>query len=59
MHGISRNDVFAVRLEVTLTNGRVFSSNNAGGIITGGFFESHFEYRVKVSCIPASPLPGN
>ena len=38
------NDTFLVRLALNLTDGRVFSDYNAGGIITGGFFNSPFLY---------------
>ncbi|WP_299215188.1 hypothetical protein [uncultured Dokdonia sp.] len=43
-------DTFTIRLALTLTDGRVFSSNNAGGIITGGFFNSPFQYTATVTC---------
>lgn len=43
-------DVFNVRLALNLTDGRVFSVNNAGGIITGGFFNSPFQYAPTVIC---------
>lgn len=43
-------DVFNVRLSLNLTDGRVFSVNNAGGIITGGFFNSPFQYAPTVIC---------
>jgi len=43
-------DSFTTRLELKLTDGRVFSANNAGGIITGGFFSSPFSYTTPVVC---------
>ena len=43
-------DVFNVRLSLNLTDGRVFSVSNAGGIITGGFFSSPFQYGPAVIC---------
>lgn len=43
-------DTYTVRLSLNLTDGRVFSVNNAGGIITGGFFNSPFQYTVTVTC---------
>jgi len=43
-------DTFTVFLEMTLTDGRVFNSANAGGIITGGFFASPFQYAAVVTC---------
>ena len=53
-------DVFQVRLSLNLTDGRVFSVNNAGGIITGGFFSSPFLYNVNVVCsIPDDYMKGD
>lgn len=43
-------DQFEVRLELELTDGRVFSNDNAGGIITGGFFASPFFYNANITC---------
>lgn len=43
-------DTFTVRLALNLTDGRVFSTNNAGGIITAGFFNSPFQYIATVTC---------
>lgn len=43
-------DTFTVRLALNLTDGRVFSTNNAGGIITAGFFNSPFQYVSTVTC---------
>ncbi|MFT5890479.1 MAG: hypothetical protein ACI9Y7_000571 [Dokdonia sp.] len=43
-------DTFVVRASLNLTDGRVFSVNNAGGIITAGFFNSPFQYTVTVTC---------
>ena len=43
-------DTFTTRLELNLTDGRVFSDFNAGGIITGGFFASPFRYNTPVVC---------
>lgn len=37
-------DTFLFREELILTDGRVFSVNNAGGIITAGFFNSPFQH---------------
>lgn len=41
-------DTFTTRLELLLTDGRVFSVDNAGGIITGGFFNSPFQFVTNV-----------
>lgn len=43
-------DTFTTRLSLNLTDGRVFSTDNAGGIITGGFFNSPFQYITPVVC---------
>jgi hypothetical protein len=43
-------DTFTIRLSLNLTDGRVFSVNNAGGIITAGFFNSPFQYTATVTC---------
>lgn len=43
-------DTFTIRLALNLTDGRTFSSNNAGGIITAGFFNSPFQYIATVTC---------
>ncbi len=37
-------DTFLFREELILTDGRIFSVDNAGGIITGGFFNSPFQH---------------
>ncbi|MEP0264474.1 hypothetical protein [Dokdonia sp.] len=53
-------DTYTVRLSLNLTDGRVFSVNNAGGIITGGFFNSPFQYAVTVTCpVDAAYAVGN
>lgn len=43
-------DAFVVRFALNLTDGRTFSVDNAGGIITGGFFSSPFQYQPTVIC---------
>ncbi|ANH60172.1 hypothetical protein [Dokdonia donghaensis] len=43
-------DVFIIDLTLNLTDGRVFNADNAGGIITGGFFNSPFRYNASVTC---------
>jgi uncharacterized protein YsxB (DUF464 family) len=44
-------DVFTVRLAQVLKNGKVYTSTNAAGTVTGGaFFSSPFEYTVPVVC---------
>ena len=48
-------DVVVVKLEVVLTDGRVFGADSAAGIITGGYFSSPFQYNALLTC---SPAPG-
>lgn len=43
-------DAFTTRFSLNLTDGRIYSTDNAGGIITGGFFSSPFQYRTPVVC---------
>lgn len=43
-------DTFTTRFALNLTDGRVFTTTNAGGIITGGFFNSPFQYNTPVVC---------
>ena len=47
-------DAFLLRLELELTDGRVFSSDDVTGTVQGGsFFSSPFQYRVNL----IAPLP--
>jgi len=44
-------DQFFIRLEVVLTDGRTFSSNNTSGTVRGGsFFATPFSYSVQFFC---------
>jgi hypothetical protein len=43
-------DQFQIRLELELTDGRIFSDYNAGSIVTGGFFASPFFYNGNITC---------
>ena len=43
-------DTFTTRFALNLSDGRTFSTNNAGGIITAGFFNSPFQYVTPVVC---------
>jgi len=46
-----KTDQFFIRLEIVLTDGRTFSSNDASGTVTGGsFFSSPFKYSVQFFC---------
>ncbi len=49
-------DLFVFDLELILTDGRQFDNTNAGGSITGGFFNSPFQYNSLIGC---SPAPGD
>jgi len=42
--GIYVDDTFLFREELILTDGRIFTVDNAGGIITAGFFNSPFQH---------------
>jgi len=48
-------DLFIFELKLELTDGRVFDASNAGGSVTGGFFDSPFKYNTLILC---SPEPG-
>lgn len=43
-------DQFAIRLELQLTDGRVFTNSNTGGVVQGGFFRSPFLYFANITC---------
>lgn len=45
------SDSFNIRLESVLTDGRIFTSTNSTGTVTGGsFYSSPFEYSVQFFC---------
>lgn len=53
-------DQFAYRFELVLTNGLIFTNNNASGTVTGGsFFSSPFSYFVTIKCLPVTPFAGD
>ena len=52
--GYNPGDIFVVKLELVLTDGRVFGASSASGIITGGFFSSPFQYNALLTCSPMS-----
>jgi len=44
-------DRFNIRLELVMTDGRIFTSTNANNVVTGGpFFRSPFQYNINVTC---------
>lgn len=53
---IEPGDLFVFVLKLELTDGRVFDDTNAGGSITGGFFDAPFKYNALILC---SPEPGD
>ena len=53
---IEPGDLFVFVLKLELTDGRVFDDTNAGGSVTGGFFNSPFKYNALILC---SPEPGD
>ena len=52
--GYNPGDIFIIKLELVLTDGRVFGASSASGIITGGFFSSPFQYNALLTCSPMS-----
>lgn len=47
------------RLEIHLTDGRVFSQADGSGSLQGSYFSSPYAYRAGILCIPAAPFPGD
>lgn len=52
-------DQFALRLELVLTDGRVFTNDASGNVTGGSFFSSPFDYRVDISCAITENLSGD
>jgi len=54
-------DRFNIRLELVMTDGRIFTSTNANNVVTGGpFFRSPFQYNINVTCfIPEDYFVGD
>tara|TARA_B110000003_G_scaffold105958_1_gene108318 strand:- start:275 stop:1222 length:948 start_codon:yes stop_codon:yes gene_type:complete len=52
-NGYQPGDVMRIKLELVLTDGRVYGPDSAASIITGGFFSSPFQYNALISCSPA------
>ena len=55
----SGGDSITVRLELVLTDGRTFSSDDTTGSLQGSYFSSPYAYNAIIKCIPASPVAGN
>ena len=51
-------DAMPIRLSLNLTDGRVFSSSDAGGALQGSFFNSPYAYNTVIKCIPNAPQAG-
>ena len=61
--GLSSNqytggDAVNIRLQLNLTDGRSFSSDDVTGSMTGSYFNSPYAYNMVIKCIPTSALPG-
>ena len=52
-NGYQPGDVFRIKLELVLTDGRVYGPSSAASIIAGGFFSSPFQYNALLTCSPA------
>lgn len=55
---VDGSDVFSIRFELVLTDGRTFSNDDNSGTITGSYFSSPFLYAATVVCPPKPPTPG-
>ena len=51
-------DSITVRLELVLTDGRTFSSDDATGSLQGSYFSSPYAYNAVIKCIPSNPVAG-
>ncbi|MFD1293553.1 hypothetical protein ACFQ5N_06875 [Lutibacter holmesii] len=51
-------DQFVFRLELTLTDGRVFSSDDASSTLQGSYFNSPYAYTSTIICVPETPFTG-
>jgi len=52
-------DQFVYRMEVELTDGRVFTNVTGGTVSGGSFFSSPFAYTVTIKCVPVIPFTGD
>jgi hypothetical protein len=55
------SDVFTMRLEVVLTDGRTYSAKDANGNIAalGGYYSSPYAYAAPIVCPPKPPAAGD
>ncbi len=51
-------DIFNFRLELVLTDGRTFSSDDVGDGIQGAYYASPFSYNAGIQCVPDVPFAG-
>jgi len=52
-------DIFAIRLELLLTDGRSFSAAQGSGSLQGSYFQSPYVYNAGMLCIPITPFTGD
>ena len=51
-------DAIDIRMELQLTDGRIFTNSDATGTLQGSFFNSPYLYKSVIKCIPLSAVPG-
>lgn len=51
---IAPGDVFIIELYLNLDDGSTWGPNDVGTSVTGGFFNSPFQYNALITCSPAS-----
>lgn len=56
---VDGGDVFGIRFEIVMTDGRRFSNDDNSGTITGSYFSSPFLYNATVVCPPKPPAAGD
>ena len=42
-----------------MTDGRIFSADDASGSLQGSYFQSPYLYNAGLLCIPETPFPGD
>ncbi len=55
---VNGGDVFRIRFELVLIDGRTYSLADNTATLTGTFFASPFAYNATVVCPPVAPTPG-
>ena len=51
-------DALPVRLELVLTDGRIFTDKDGSGSLQGSYFSSPYKYNTVIKCIPTSAVAG-